>query len=454
MKNEALFRTGSVWKSIFSMAVPSIIIILVMVLYNMADMFFVGCLGDTAQVAAVSVVGPVFSILAAVATMLGAGSSAIIARCFGAGEIEQGKICSSLCFWTSFFLGVLVSIGLLVGRVPLLGMLGSNAEIFPYAERYLQVLALGAPCFILSNSMAMLVRAEGAVKEGMIGNLLGTLVNCIFDPLFILVLNFGVSGAAAASVLGNLVATACYLRYIVKHGTVLTVDFRPALKKPQMLGELLAIGLPNGISSLLAGFASSFSNRLLVTHGTAAVAAMAAAGKTTMVISMIHGDLYGLPAASGVQLRRRRRETPEAAFEESDPADCCLWRSCRSSQLCRTQCADQDVHQGRRRFPSGNAAGDLSRSGQPGDRPDLSGNQPAAIRGQGKRCGGALSFAAGPAADPATVPDECALRRAGHCGGAPDSRRWCCGYLCGHPAALAPGIGRKNGGSMIYCFYQ
>ena len=282
MKNEALFRTGSVWKSIFSMAVPSIIIILVMVLYNMADMFFVGCLGDTAQVAAVSVVGPVFSILAAVATMLGAGSSAIIARCFGAGEIEQGKICSSLCFWTSFFLGVLVSIGL-----PLLGMLGSNAEIFPYAERYLQVLALGAPCFILSNSMAMLVRAEGAVKEGMIGNLLGTLVNCIFDPLFILVLNFGVSGAAAASVLGNLVATACYLRYIVKHGTVLTVDFRPALKKPQMLGELLAIGLPNGISSLLAGFASSFSNRLLVTHGTAAVAAMAAAGKTTMVISMI-----------------------------------------------------------------------------------------------------------------------------------------------------------------------
>lgn len=126
MKNEALFRTGSVWKSIISMAVPSIIIILVMVLYNMADMFFVGCLGDTAQVAAVSVVGPVFSILAAVATMLGAGSSAIIARCFGAGEIEQGKTCSSLCFWSSFFLGVLVSIGLLVGRVPLLGALGTS----------------------------------------------------------------------------------------------------------------------------------------------------------------------------------------------------------------------------------------------------------------------------------------------------------------------------------------
>ncbi len=83
-----------------------------------------------------------------------------------------------------------------------------------------------------------------------------------------------------------------------------------------MLGELLAIGLPNGISSLLAGFASSFSNRLLVTHGTAAVAAMAAAGKTTMVISTIAMAIcMGCQPLSGVQLRRRRRETPEAAFE-------------------------------------------------------------------------------------------------------------------------------------------
>ena len=166
MKNEALFRTGSVWKSIFSMAVPSIIIILVMVLYNMADMFFVGCLGDTAQVAAVSVVGPVFSILAAVATMLGAGSSAVIARCFGAGEIEQGKICSSLCFWTSFFLGVLVSIGLLVGRVPLLGMLGSNAEIFPYGGGRAGAVVSGVPRLGVSGRCGGAAHGQCEVSSG------------------------------------------------------------------------------------------------------------------------------------------------------------------------------------------------------------------------------------------------------------------------------------------------
>ena len=92
MKNEALFRTGSVWRAIFTMAVPSVVIIFVMFLYNIADMFFIGCLGDTAQVAAVSVVGPVFSILAAAATMLGAGGCTVIARCFGAGEVEKGRV--------------------------------------------------------------------------------------------------------------------------------------------------------------------------------------------------------------------------------------------------------------------------------------------------------------------------------------------------------------------------
>lgn len=287
MKQEELFCTGSVWKSIFTMALPSVVIIFVMFLYNVADMFFVGCLGDTAQVAAVSVVGPVFSILTAVATMLGAGGCAIIARCFGAGEIEQGKIYSSLCFWAGLFGGVVISVGLLWGKTALLNILGANAEIMPYADRYLQILALGAPFLVLANSTAMLIRAEGAVKDGLVGNLMGTLTNLLLDPLFILVWHFGVGGAAAASVLGNIVATLFYLRYIVRHGTVLTLAIRPALRKPLALGEIVALGLPNGISSLLSGFASTFSNRLLSGYGTDAIAAMAAAGKATMLISMI-----------------------------------------------------------------------------------------------------------------------------------------------------------------------
>ena len=133
----------------------------------------------------------------------------------------------------------------------------------------------------------MLLRAEGAVKDGLVGNLLGTVTNLLLDPLFILIFHWGVVGAAAASVLGNVAATGFYMFYIVRKGTVLTVDPRPALQKPTALGEILVIGLPNGISSVLSGLASTFSNRLLSTYGTGAIAAMAAAGKTTMLISMV-----------------------------------------------------------------------------------------------------------------------------------------------------------------------
>ena len=287
MKNEALFRTGSVWRAIFTMAVPSVVIILVMFLYNVADMFFIGCLGDTAQVAAVSVVGPVFSILAAVAMMLGAGGCTIIARCFGAGEVDKGRTYSALCFWAGALLGVVVCAVLLVWGTPLLQMLGSTPETTPYALQYMRVLAFGAPFLILANSQAMLLRAEGAVKDGLIGNLLGTVTNLLLDPLFILVFHWGVVGAAAASVLGNVAATVFYMLYIVRKGTVLTVDPRPALQKPTALGEILVIGLPNGISSVLSGLASTFSNRLLSAYGTGAIAAMAAAGKTTMLIGMV-----------------------------------------------------------------------------------------------------------------------------------------------------------------------
>ena len=329
MKNEALFRTGSVWRAIFTMAVPSVVIIFVMFLYNIADMFFIGCLGDTVQVAAVSVVGPVFSILAAAATMLGAGGCTIIARCLGAGEVGKGRVYSSLCCWAGTLLGVLVCAALLLSGMPLLQMLGSTPETTAYALQYLRVLAVGAPFLILANTAAMLLRAEGAVKDGLIGNLLGTVTNLLLDPLFILVFRWGVTGAAAASVLGNVVATGFYMLYIIRKGTVLTVDPRFALQKPAALGEILTIGLPNGIGSLLSGFASTFSNRLLSAYGTGAIAAMAAAGKTTMLIGMITMAIcmgcqpllaYSYGAGDKRRLRERAGRIPEDDMRRVDEA--------------------------------------------------------------------------------------------------------------------------------------
>lgn len=290
-KQEKIFKTASVWRAIATMAVPAMLSMLVMILYNMADMFFVGRIGDTAQVAAVSVVGPVFTVIMAIGSMLGGGGCALIAKTLGSGDRETVRLYSSLCCWGSIVFGAAIAAGGLLLRAPLLRFLGADGEIRDYAGTYLAVLLLGAPVMVFTATFGNLLRSEGAVREAMLGNLISTVTNIVLDPLFILTLGQGAGGAAVATVLGNAAGGAYFIRYLKTHETALTLSPTYALRKPQAVGRIVSIGLPNATSSLLVGFANAFANRLLVRYGVTAVAAMAAAGKSTMVISMIQMGL-------------------------------------------------------------------------------------------------------------------------------------------------------------------
>ena len=250
MKNEALFRDTPVWKAILSMAVPSVFTVLVMIVYNMADLFFVGRLGDTAQVGAISVVGPVFSVLSAVSTMIGVGGCATIAKALGAGNSEDARTCASLCGWIFLLFGGGFAVIVLLFTDPLLQVLGATQDMWHYAGTYMRILALGAPVMLFSQGMAMLIRAEGAIKEGLIGNVSGTVVNLILDPLFILVMNWGVAGAAISSNLSRMAGLAIMLRLFYKK---LNARFSIRYLRPfptKMLRQLLRIGLPSGGESL------------------------------------------------------------------------------------------------------------------------------------------------------------------------------------------------------------
>ena len=286
-KQEQLFRDTNVWTAIFKLAVPAMISMVVMIFYNMADMIFVGQTGDTAQVAAVSIVGPVFTVMMAVGTMLGGGGCVLIARTLGEKDDSKVKLYSSLCCWGSLVFGLLFTVLVLIFSTPLLHFLGANEDIWDYAKMYLTVLAFGAPVMVFTTGFGGIIRAEGAVKEGMIGNLLSTVTNIILDPVFILGLHLGVGGAAIATVIGNAVGAVYFIYYVKKKETNFTLSPVYARKNPWEIRKILAIGVPNAMNSVLVGFASAFANQLLVQYGTNAVAAMAAAGKSTMVISMI-----------------------------------------------------------------------------------------------------------------------------------------------------------------------
>ena len=133
-----------------------------------------------------------------------------------------------------------------------------------------------------------MLRGEGLVLTGLAANMISTISNIILDPIFIVGFHLGVGGAAAATVLGNALAVLYVFFYRQRHKGTCTIEIRPAYANSlRALGSILALGLPNAISSTLSGLAGTFSNRLLVGYGNDAVAAMGAAGKAVMVVTMI-----------------------------------------------------------------------------------------------------------------------------------------------------------------------
>lgn len=287
MQNEAIFQK-SAWRAIFSLSIPSLISIAVMMLYNMADMYFVGWIGDYAQVAAVSLAMPVYSILMAISTMIGNGGCTKIAQALGQHNEQQVRSYSALCVWSSILFGILFAVFCFLFCTPLLKFLGANEEMWDYTRSYLLILAAGAPAILLNHSIGGALRGEGEIKAGVLGGMLATFANILLDPLFIIVLKLGVSGAAIATVLGNVIALIYYFLYKAKSKTRCIIEVRPSYAHDiKALGGVLALGLPNAISSILSGFAGTFSNQILVGYGTQAVAAMAAAGKAIMLVTMI-----------------------------------------------------------------------------------------------------------------------------------------------------------------------
>ena len=295
MQSERLFKEAPVWQAIGALVGPSVLSVLVMIIYNMTDLFFIGLLQDTALTAAVAVVGPVFTLASAGATVLGMGGCAVVAGSLGAGDRQDARCVSSLCGWCALLTGVLLAVVLNLFCEPILYLLGTNAEILPYATHYLRILALGAPAMIFSVSAATLLRADGAIRRGLVGNLAGSLTNILLDPIFILAFGWDIAGAAAATMLGNLVASGLYLHHILRRSDALSLRPSDALRCPSRLGRVLTLGLPNGVSNLLSGLAGSFSNRLLAAYGTNALAAMAAADKSAMVVTLVQmGICMGL----------------------------------------------------------------------------------------------------------------------------------------------------------------
>ncbi len=286
MKNETMLKEAPVWKLLLTMGLPVIVVMIVNVLYNMADVFFMGQTGAAVPVAAISLCGPAFSIFSGMSTLFGAGACTAIAIALGQGDREKARYYSSFCAWASVGVGLVLAAAMLVFMDPLLSLMGANDETAGYARTYLTIVALGSPFLMFGGALGNALRADGSSSKVMLISLVGTGANIVLDPLFILAFGWGIAGAAAATVLGN--GISCLLVVLHVRGSD-CFSFSPryfTLKRTVSL-RVVSLGLPMAAGTVLMCFSSMFSNQLLARYGSLALAANGVASKAGMLVGMI-----------------------------------------------------------------------------------------------------------------------------------------------------------------------
>lgn len=283
-----LFESMPIPKAVITLSVPSVISSLVMVIYSLADTFFVGMMNDPVQNAAVTLAAPLLLAFNAVNNLFGIGSSSMMSRALGRKDYDTVYRSSAFGFYASLICSLLFSLLYGVLQSPILVMLGANAETMQATANYLfWTVLLGSAPSILNVVLAYLVRAEGSSLHASIGTMCGCLLNIVLDPIFILPwgLNLGAAGAGCATCLSNTVACLYFFVLLfVKRGKTY-VCIKPSMFRPskQIVKGVCGVGIPASIQNLLNVTGMTILNNFTSAYGSDPVAAMGIAQRVNMV---------------------------------------------------------------------------------------------------------------------------------------------------------------------------
>lgn len=298
--NTLVFSEYKIPRAIAALAVPSMLGMLINIVYNLADTFFVGQTNNANQVAAVSVSMPLFLLLLAVGNLFGVGGCAFVSRSLGEGNREKIKTISSFCIYGGIIVGVIMAVIFVAFRRPLLYVIGASDNTIDFACDYLFWIALGAPFSVTAIMTGNLIRGEGAAKQSMFGMIIGQVANIILDPIFILGtgdklfgismpfgFEFGVAGAAMATVIGNILSVLYFLVYFLRGKSILSISPKRFSGKNGIAKGVVSVGMPAALNNLLMSLSNIVINMFLIKYGDSAVAAMGVALKANMLVTML-----------------------------------------------------------------------------------------------------------------------------------------------------------------------
>ena len=286
-KNLEVFSSMPVPKAVMKNALPAMVAMLMVLVYNLADTFFIGQTHNALLVAAVSLATPVYLIFMSLGTLFGIGGTSVISRTLGEGNKEKARKACAFCFWGCVFVGILLAVLILIFIDPILKLIGASADTYEYAKSYLSIIVFAGPFVLISNCYGNVVRTEGESGKAMLGLLLGNLVNVILDPIFILALGLDIKGAAIATVIGNIVGAGFYISYFLKGKSMLSIRLKDFTVKQGIATSVLAIGVPAALGDVLMSVSQIIINSQMSHYGDMAVAGMGVAMKVITITGMI-----------------------------------------------------------------------------------------------------------------------------------------------------------------------
>ncbi len=268
-------------KLIASLAVPTVISMLVSSIYNMADTFFVSKLGTSAA-GAVGIVFSLMAVIQAVGFGLGMGSGSNISRLLGQQRNTEADTIASTGFFSALTFGSLLTFFGVVFLNRLMRNLGATETILPYAKDYAKYILYGAPVMCASFVMNNVLRSEGKAALAMVGLTFGGVLNMILDPIFIFGLNLGISGAAIATLVSQCISFSILLSWFLRKKSTTKLHIKNVSRKISTYLLIIKTGLPSLCRQSLASIATITLNVNASVFGDSAVAAMSIVGRIFM----------------------------------------------------------------------------------------------------------------------------------------------------------------------------
>lgn len=210
------FNEMPVRQAVLKNALPAMAAMLMVLIYNLADTFFIGQTHDPLQVAAVSLGTPVFLMFMSVGTVFGIGGTSVISRALGEGRKDYAKKVCSFCMWCCIVIGIVMAGAFLLFMDDLLRIIGASSDTWDYAKTYLTICTIGGPFALISSCFSNILRSEGQANKAMTGQILGNVLNMLLDAVLIMGFHLDILGCALATLIGEAVGAVYYLMFYLR----------------------------------------------------------------------------------------------------------------------------------------------------------------------------------------------------------------------------------------------